>query len=114
VSTTIFGGLRELMWAWHPAETNLRCSGISRIGLLNPNFIAFIAFEITDRQIKTIYTVWGRTRFLLVVTYVPTILAHPFILSIKGTISFLSFFFFLNVIGGEHFIEINVTLKIKL
>jgi len=25
------GGLWALEWAWHPAETNLRCAGISGI-----------------------------------------------------------------------------------
>jgi len=49
VNAAVFGGLRELKRAWHPAETNLRCSGISRVGVLNPNIVPFIAFDIAEK-----------------------------------------------------------------
>jgi len=34
--------------------------------------------------IKNIYTVWGRKRFLLPVTYFPTNLVYPFTLRVTG------------------------------
>jgi len=34
--------------------------------------------------IKNIYTLWGRKRFLLSVTYFPTNLVYPFTLRVKG------------------------------
>jgi len=36
--------------------------------------------------IKNIYTLWGRKRFLLPVTYFPTNLVYPFTLRVTGTI----------------------------
>jgi len=67
----------------------------------SPNSLAFIVSDIsafirTDRQadmarsarlgilIKNIYTLWGRKRFLLPVTYFPTNLVHPFTLQVPG------------------------------
>jgi len=58
----------------------------------NPSIQALIVFKIpafirTDRQ--NIYTLWGRKRFLLPVTYFPTNLVFPFTLRVTGiTISF--------------------------
>jgi len=34
------GGLVALEWAWHNAETNLRCAGISGICMPNPSVLA--------------------------------------------------------------------------
>jgi len=65
----------------------------------NPNFLALVVSEIsafirTDTQtdmarstrlvilIKNIYTLWGKKRFLLPVTYFPTNLAYPFTLRV--------------------------------
>jgi len=70
----------------------------------NLNSLAVIVSEIsafirTDRQtdmarstrlvilIKNIYTLWGRNRFLLPVTYFPTNLVYPFTLRITGITS---------------------------
>jgi len=83
------GGLWALEWAWHIAESNLRCVRNSGICMPNLNSLALIVSEIsafirTDRQtdrarstrlvilFKNIYTLWGRKRFLLPVTYFPT------------------------------------------
>jgi len=38
------GGLWALEWAWHPAETNLRCAGIC---MPNPSIVALIVSEIS-------------------------------------------------------------------
>jgi len=82
MGATGLGGLWALEWAWHPAESNLRCAGISGICTPNPSIVALIVFEIsafirTDGQTdmarstrlviltKNIYTLWGRRRFLL-------------------------------------------------
>jgi len=103
------GGLWTLVWAWHSAETNLRCAGISGICMPNSSIVAFIVSEIsafirTDRRtdgridgqtemarstrlvvlIKNIYTLWGRKRFLLPVTYFPTNIVYPFTLRVTG------------------------------
>jgi len=95
VGATVLGGLWELEWAWHSAETNLRCTGISGICMPNPSIVAFIVSEIsafirTDGQtdmarstrlvilIKNIYTLWSRKRFLLPVTYFPTNLVYVY------------------------------------
>jgi len=40
--------------------------------------------------IKNIYTLWGRKRFLLPVTYFPTNLVYPFTLRVTGIKSGLS------------------------
>jgi len=91
VRATVLGGLWALEWACHSAETNLRCAGISGICTPSPRIVACIVSEIlafmrtdgqtdgrTDGQtdmvlililIKNIYTLWGRKRFLLPVTY---------------------------------------------
>jgi len=70
----------------------------------NLNSLAFIVSEIsefigTDRQtdmarstrlvipFKNIYTLWGRKRFLLSVTYFPTNLVHHFTLRVTGRIT---------------------------
>jgi len=88
------GGLWGLERAWHLAETMLRCAKNSGICMPNPNSLALKVFEIsafirTDGQtdmarstrlvilIKNIYTLWGRKRFLLPVTYFPTNLVTP-------------------------------------
>jgi len=98
VRATVLGGLWALEWACHSAETNLRCAGISGICTPSPRIVACIVSEIlafmrtdgqtdgrTDGQtdmvlililIKNIYTLWGRKRFLLPVTYFPTNLVY--------------------------------------
>jgi len=45
VGATVLGGLCALEWAWHPAETNLRCSRSSGICKPNPNILALIVSE---------------------------------------------------------------------
>jgi len=40
--------------------------------------------------IKNIYTLWGRKRFLLPVTYFPTNLVYPFTLRVTGIINIYS------------------------
>jgi len=47
VGATGLGGLWALEWAWHPAETNLRCAGISGICMSNPSIVALIVSEIS-------------------------------------------------------------------
>jgi len=44
---TVLGGLWALLWAWHSAETNLRCAGISGICMPNPTIVALIVSEIS-------------------------------------------------------------------
>jgi len=95
------GGLWELEWAWHIAETNLSCVRSSGICMPNLNRLDLIVSEIsafirTDRQtdsrtwldrlgyIKNIFTLWGRKRFLLPVTYFPTNIVYPFTLRVTG------------------------------
>jgi len=97
------GGLWALGWAWHSTETNLRCVRSSGICTPNLNSLAPIVSEISafirpDGQtdmarstrlvilIKNIYTLWGRKRFLLPVTYFPTNLVYPFTLRVTGII----------------------------
>jgi len=112
------GGLWAYEWAWHIAETNLRCVRSSGICTPNLNSLAPIVSEIsafirTDRQtdrrtegqtdmarstrlvilIKNIYTLWGRKRFLLPVAYFPTNLVYPFTLRVTGINMFLFKFF---------------------
>jgi len=109
VGATVLGGLWALEWAWHSAVTNLRCAGISGICMPNPSIVACLFSEIsafirTDEQtyvrtvgqtdmarstrlmilIKNIYSLWGRKRFLLPVTYFPTNLVYPFTLRLTG------------------------------
>jgi len=48
VDTTILDGLWTLEWAWHPAETNLRCARSSGIFIRNPYFLAFVVSEISE------------------------------------------------------------------
>jgi len=85
------GGLWALEWAWPIAETNMRCAGISGICMPNPIIVALIVSEIsafirTDGQIliKNVYTLLGRKRFLLPVTYFPEKLVYPFTLRVTG------------------------------
>jgi len=91
------GGLWALEWARHSVETNLRCVRSSGICTPNLNSLALIVSEISAfRQtdmvrstrlvilIKNIYTLWGRKRFLLLVTYFPTNLVYPFTLRVTG------------------------------
>jgi len=93
-------------WAWRRAETNLHC--VRSSGICNQ--IPISAFIRTDRRsdgqtdmarstrvvilIKSIYTLWGRKRFILPVTYCPTNLVYPFtlfcILSDEPSIPFYS------------------------
>jgi len=40
--------------------------------------------------IKNIYTLWGRKRFLLPVTYFPTNLVYPFTLRVTGIVNIYS------------------------
>jgi len=80
------GGLWAFECAWHSAETNLRCAGISGICMPNPSIAACIVSKIsasirTEGQadmarstrlvilIKNIYTLWGRKRLLLLLSY---------------------------------------------
>jgi len=67
VGATVLGGLWELEWAWHFAETNLRCLRSSGICTPNLNSLAPIVSEIsafirTDRQTdrRTCYMHCGR------------------------------------------------------
>jgi len=95
VGATVLCGLWALEWAWHSAETNLRCVRSSGICMPNHNSLALIVSD-TDRQtdmarstrlvilIKNIYSLWGRKRFLLPVTYFPTNLVYPFTLRVTG------------------------------
>jgi len=95
------GGLWALKWAWYIAEKNFRCAGISGICIPNPSIVAPIVSEIstfirTDGQtdmarstrldilIKNIYSLWGRKRFFLPVTYFPTNLVYPFTQRVTG------------------------------
>jgi len=41
------GGLWALEWAWHSAETNLRCAGISGICMPNLSIVACVVSEIS-------------------------------------------------------------------
>jgi len=98
------GGYWALEWAWHSAETNLRCARSSGICTPNLNSLAPIVSEIsafirTDRRtdgqtdmarstplvilIKNIYTLWGLKRFLLPITYFPTNLVYRFTLRVR-------------------------------
>jgi len=43
--------------------------------------------------IKNIYTLWGRERFLLPLTYFPTNLVYPFTLRVTGINTFNTFHF---------------------
>jgi len=90
------GGLWALEWAWHIAETNLRCVRSSGVCTQNLNRLAPIVSGQTDGQtdmarstrlvilIKNIYTLWDRKRFLLPVTYFPTNLVYPLTLRVTG------------------------------
>jgi len=100
------GGFWALEWAWHCTETKLRCVRSSGICTPNLNSLApivseFSAFIRTDGRtdgtrrdmarstrlvilIKNIYTLWGRKRFLLPVTYFSTNLVYPFTLRVTG------------------------------
>jgi len=40
VALKALGGLWALEWAWHSAETNLRCAGISGICMPNSSIVA--------------------------------------------------------------------------
>jgi len=39
------GGLWALEWAWHSADTNVRCTGISGICMSNPSIVACIVYN---------------------------------------------------------------------
>jgi len=95
------GGLWVLECAWYIAESNLRCARSSGICMPNLNSLALRALEVsafirTDGQtdmarstrlvilIKNMYTLWGRKRFLLPVTYFPTNLVYPFTIRVTG------------------------------
>jgi len=95
------GGLWAFKWAWHLAETNMSCAGISGICMPNTSILALIvseisAFILTNRQtdmsrstrlvilIKNICSLWGRKRFLLPLSYFPTNLVFPFTLLVTG------------------------------
>jgi len=41
------GGVWALRWAWHSAETNWSCAGISGICVPNPSIVDFIVSEIS-------------------------------------------------------------------
>jgi len=59
-----FLALLGLKWVWHPAEINLPCARTSRICLL--------------------FTLQGRKRFLLPVTFFPMKLVYLFALQVTG------------------------------
>jgi len=95
-------GLWALEWAWHSTETNLRCVRSSGICTPNLNSLALRSQRSSGQTegqtdmarstwlvilIKNIYTLWGRKRFLLPVTYFPTNLVYPFTLRVTGIIS---------------------------
>jgi len=46
LGATVLGGLWALEWAWHSAETNLRCAGTSGIHTPIPSIAACIVSEI--------------------------------------------------------------------
>jgi len=92
---TVLDGLWGLEWAWHSAETNLRC----RVGVAllkqtcaaqeaqESDSLALIVLEISAFiriLIKNIYTLRGRKRFFLPVTYFPTNELYPFTLRVTG------------------------------
>jgi len=60
----------------------------STLALPNPSILGAIVSEILllalVALIKNIYTLWGRKRFLLPVTYFPTNLGYPFTLRVTG------------------------------
>jgi len=87
VGATDLGGLWALEWAWHAAETNLRC--VRSLGICMPNPSSSHSFRDLsvhpDRQtdgktdmarstrlVILIKNIWGRKPFLLPVTYFPT------------------------------------------
>jgi len=101
VGVTDLGALWALEWAWHAAETNVHCVRSLGICVPNLNRLDIIVFEIlafirTDRQtdmarstrlvilINNLYTLWGRKRCLLPVTYFPTTLLYHFTLRETG------------------------------
>jgi len=60
---------------------------LNSLALIVSEISAFIRTEKqTDRRIliKNIYTLWGRIRFLMPVTYFPTDLVYPFTLRVTG------------------------------
>jgi len=127
------GGLWALEWAWHSTETNLRCAGISGICVPNPSIATLIVSEIsafirTDGQtdmarstrlvilIKNIYTLWGRKRFLLPVTYFPTNLVYPFTLRVTGIKSSVIVVNVVNIVAmlDQYLKKYNAMLRLKL
>jgi len=95
-------GRGVLGWCRTHTHTLTRCVRSSGICTPNLNSLALIVSEIsafiTDRRtdgqlarstrlgilIKNIYTLWGRKRFLLPVTYFSTNLVYPFTLRVTG------------------------------
>jgi len=87
------GGLWALAWAWHSAETSLRCAGISGTSVPYPSIVACIVSEIsgfirTDGQTVSIpdqeYIHFMGSETLPSVTYSPTNLVYPFTLRVTG------------------------------
>jgi len=71
VGVTVLGGL----WACRPAETNKsKLSGFCSFRDLSAHTTRLVIL------IENMYTLWGRKRFLLLVTYFPTNLVYPFTL----------------------------------
>jgi len=91
--------LWALEWAWHPAETKMRCEALKSLHAKYQlsSFYSFRDLSVhTDGQtdmarstrlvtlIKNKYTLRGRKRFLLPVTYFPMNLVYPFTLRVTG------------------------------
>jgi len=83
-------GLWALEWAWLHGSTNLRCVYVYVCIISTSTFhISWDTDVLTDGRmdrakstwvligIRNIYTLYGRTRFLLDVTFVPTNLVYP-------------------------------------
>jgi len=62
VKAPVLGGLWALEWAWHIAETNLRCARISEICMPNPSIAAPIVSGIAAFIRTDGHTLWGRKR----------------------------------------------------
>jgi len=52
VGATVLSGLWALEWAWHSAETNLRCAGVLGICMPNPSIVACIDLDPDQEYIN--------------------------------------------------------------
>jgi len=73
------GGLWALEWAWHSTETKAQLRSQRLTGQTDMARSTRLVILI-----KNIYTLWGRKRLFLPVTYFPTNLVYPFTLRVKG------------------------------